>query len=364
MNKPFIFAIASVIAATGATGLGQPSIYDSRNEPAPHVFDWNDVYESVSIWDAERFTANGGFIGGLYTGGTATGTITAGQIGGVFAADDSSLLVLGVNTDYISAQGRATVDLYGGLQSDRGQVLAGGDAVIRIFGGSYDRVYSWFEQGRIEVMGTPRIRSLAANADGVVIQKGGEVHEMVAARTGILVLDDGVVLDDAAAIEDSTIVIAGGTPPPKVRLFDHTRLIILHEGDGNPAYLVYGPSDLDQLDGNFAGKDLTISLDGSWREFRVAGWINSDLQPRWSGRIEIVEIRDAISVFSTRGGSIALAFRAPGDEMLQMEFSHDLKNWKPLRDAIPGDWKIHVEVVKRGVDDTGFFRLRKWSKPR
>ena len=362
MDIKHSITMGCLVAASGTMVLGQLLTYDSRNEPAPHVFDWNDVYETVSIWGAERTFVNGGFIGGLFTRDTSSGTITAGQIGGVFAADSSSLLFLGVKTDYISAQDRARVDLYGCQQSDRGQVLSGGDAVVRIFGGSFDRVYSWFEQGRIEVSGASRIRWLAANTGGLVMMKGGEIQELVAARTGISVLDGGVVLDTAEAIEASTMVIAGGTPPPIVRLFDNAQLIILHDGDGTPERLALGPSDLEQLDGGLLGKDLTIKLDGYWRNFRVLAANNRNLPPIWSGQIEILAIRDSMRASSTIEGHLLLAFQAPRDEVLQIESSPDLRDWKPLKDAFPGDSTIHVEVVKRVFERPCFFRLRRGSK--
>ena len=141
-------------------------------------------------------------------------------------------------------------------------------------------------------------------------------------------------------------------------------MIILHKGDASPDYVVYGPSDLDEPIGNWAGKDLTVIMDGGFlREFRVLGWTNMLYPPAWSGRIEIVGIRDSIRAFDLGDGSMMMAFRTPGDEMLQMEFSLDLENWKPFKNPFPGDWNIHVEVVKRGLEKSCFFRLRKWPKP-
>lgn len=350
--------IISLIVVMGLPTLAQIRDYDSRTNLAPHVFDWDDAYERVSIRDGEGFQISGGFMGGLHVLDSASGMITAGDIRGIHSRGVSSLLVLGVATEYINAQDQARIDIYGCEQPVNGQILAGGNALIRIFGGNCGRVYSWSDGGRVEVFGRPLIQSLNANSTGVVLQNGGETYELAAARTGISVLDDGVVRNRMSAIEQSTLVIAGGNPPPEIRMFDDSRLIILEDQVGGPDYAAYRASDFDEE----GSKEFTVMLDGFFRSFRVSGPDSKTF--RWRGIVEVARIGHGMKVFKVGVDSMMVAFRAPGDQVLQMEFSRDLTFWQPWKSAILGDWKIHVDVIRTGdVASCLFFRLRKWSKP-
>lgn len=185
----------------------------------------------------------------------------------------------------------------------------------------------------------------------------------MAANTGVSVLNNGVVWEDMSAIENSTLVIAGGTPPAKVRLFDNSRLLILRQSDEATDYQVYGPSDLDEPIGNYAGKELRVTLDGGFvRAFQVLGWANKNLGPTWKGTVEIVRVRDELQAFTTRSGAIIFAFKAPGNQVLQLESSANLKNWNPHGSAFLGDGNTKVEVIRMSEGDNRFFRLRKFAR--
>jgi hypothetical protein len=361
-------SIAYFVLFGGLPALAQHTTYDSRLEPPPHVFTWEDVYSEVGIWESAHADFNGGFLGSVSIRDSAIAKITAGNMGSLEAREDASVLVLGVGTDRIATRDRANIDLYGGEQSSLGQVLAGGEGAIRIYGGHYGWVLSWPGlDGRVEVFGG-FIQTLSSVSQGVVVMSGGEADRLDAGgEAGVSVLDSGTVRTIMSAGVDATLVIAGGYPAPDVRLFGNARLIVLQTGGVGSDYVAYSLADFDQpgASTDFAGRELNVLLDDGYKDFVVSAWSNTNYLSDnvWRGRMELVRVRNDIRAFGLAGGSMLMAFLAPVDQVLQWEFSKDLASWQPWKAAFPGDGNTHVEVVKTVKEDRLFFRIRMWPKP-
>jgi hypothetical protein len=356
MNKAL--SIAYFVFFGGLPVLAQEGTYDSRLEPPPHVFTWEDVYTEVGIWESAHADFNGGFLGSVSIRDSAS----------LEAREDASVLVLGVKTDRIATRDRANIDMYGGEQSSLGQVLAGGEGAIRIYGGHYGWVLPWPGLGgRVEVFGG-FINTLSSVSQGVVVMSGGEADRLDASgEAGVSVLDSGTVWTIMSAGEEATLVIAGGYPAPDIRLFGGARLIVLHTGGVGSDYVAYGLADFDQpgASTDFAGKAFNLLLDDGYKDFVVSAWSNTNYLSDnvWRGRLELVRIRDDIRAFGLAGGSMLMAFLAPVDQVLQWEFSKDLASWQPWKAAFPGDGNTHVEVVNTVKEGRLFFRIRMWLKP-
>jgi hypothetical protein len=368
-NMKNALSIASIVLFAGLPVLAQVRTYDSRVEPPPHVFNWEDVYTEVGIWESAHADFNGGFLGSVSIRDSATATFTAGNVGSLEAREDASVLVLGVNADRIATRDRANIDLYGGEQSSLGQVLAGGEGAIRIYGGQYGWVLPWPGMGgRVEVFGG-FIRTLSSVSQGVVVMSGGEADRLDASgEGGVSVLDSGTVWTImSAGQEAATLVIAGGYPAPDIRLFGDARLIVLNTGGADSDYVAYGLPDFDQpgASTDFAGKEFIVQLGDGYKDLVVSAWSNTNnlSDNVWRGRLELVRIRDDIRAFGLAGGSMLLAFLAPVNQVLQWESSKDLASWQPWKAAFPGDGNTHVEVVNAVKEDRLFFRIRMWPKP-
>jgi hypothetical protein len=348
--------------------LAQLSTYDSRLEPPPHLFTWEDAYAGVGIWESAHADINGGFLGSLNIRDRATATITAGDLSSLEAREDAQVLVLGVKADRIANRDRANIDLYGGEQSFLGQVLAGGTGVIRIHGGHYGWVMPWAGlAGRIEVNGGV-IDALSSFATGELVMNGGEVDRLDAGEGGLAVLDSGTVRRImSAGGEEATLVIAGGYPAEDIRLSGGARLIVLHSGGVEPDYVAYRLTDFDVAGAStdFAGKEVSVYLDDGNKGFKASAWGNTNYlsQNVWRGRMELVRVRDGLQAFGLAGGKMLIGFLAPGDQVLQLECSKDLVAWQPWKAAFPGDGYVHAEVFKAGTENRLFFRLRKLPKP-
>jgi hypothetical protein len=201
----------------------------------------------------------------------------------------------------------------------------------------------------------------------MVIQKGGEVQQLTASGMGVSVMDHGVVLDSMSAGGSSTLVLAGGYPASDIGLSEDARLMILHTTDADPDYVSYQLADFD-LPGantNSAGKNLTVALDGGYKNFLVSVWTNTEYLSHnvWRGRVELVKIGNNLNAFRLNGETMMMAFLAPGDEVVQMESSTNLVTWQPGKAAFPGDWNVHTEAVRMNEVNQLFFRLRKWPMP-
>jgi hypothetical protein len=284
------------------------------------------------------------------------------------ARDDASLLVLGVDCEIISARDRGRIDLYGCEQSSSGQVWTIEDGIIRVFGGNYGWVQSMADDdGRVEVSGGASIKTLSSSSQGMVFQRGAKVDRFDASGSGVSVLDDGEVFDLMSASESSTLVLAGGYPASDIRLFGDARLLILHTDDARPDYMSYQLSDFDMpgANANCAGKDLTVALDGGYKNFLVSAWTNTEYlsDNLWRGRMELVKIGNDLKAFRLNGEAMLVAFRAPGNEVIQIECSTNLVTWQPWKSAFPGDWNVHVEGLRTRKESQLFLRLRKWPKP-
>jgi hypothetical protein len=340
-------AIACLIVFEGVSAPAQLKIYDSRIEPPPHIFSWEDAYDYVDIWGSAQVDINGGFLTYVKFWDSSTGTITDGNMSALSASDNVSLLVLGVDCETISARDRGRIDLYGCKQSSLGQVWTIEDGIIRVFGGNYGWVQSMADnEGRVEVSGGASIKTLSSSSKGVVFQRGAEVERFDASSAGVSVLDDGEVLNLMSAGESSTLVLAGGYPAPDIRLFGDARLLILHTDDARSDYMSYQVSDFDMpgANTNSAGKDLTVALDDGYKNFLVSAWTNAEYlsDNLWKGRMELVKIGNDLKAFGLNGEAMLVAFRAPGDEVFQIECSTNLVTWQPWKSAFPGDWNVHV----------------------
>jgi hypothetical protein len=348
--------------------LAQLKVYDSRIEPPPHAFTWEDAYEYVDIWGSAQVDINGGFLTYVKLWDSSTGTITDGHLSALSANDNASLLVLGVDCEFISAWNRGRIDLYGCEQSGFGQVWTIEDGVIRVFGGNYGWVQSMADNdGRVEVSGNASIKTLSSSSQGMVFQRGAKVDRFGASGLGVSVLDDGEVFDLMSAGGSSTLVLAGGYPASDIRLFGDSRLLILHTDDARPDYMSYQLPDFDipGAGADFAGKNLNVSLDGSYKNFLVSAWTNTEYlsDNLWRGRMELVKIGNNLTAFRLNGEAMLVAFRAPGDEVIQIECSTNLVTWQPWKSAFPGDWNVHVEGLRTRKESQLFLRLRKWPKP-
>ena len=337
--------------------------YDSRIEPPPHVFTWESTYDHVGIWESAHAEINGGFLGSVNIRDTATATITAGQMSSLEAREDASVQVWGVNADRIATRDRAIMDLHGGNQSAWGQVLAGG-GLIRIFGGDYGWVLSWPGlTGRLEVYGGD-IDTLSSIAGGTVLMRGGAADRLDAG--GVSVLDSGTVRNIMSADGDATLVIAGGFPASDIRLFDRSRLIVLHTSGAPTNHVVYRLADFVSpgASPSFAGKAVNLLLDEGYKGFLVSAWRDTNFlsDSIWRGQMELIRVGADIRAVRLGDGEMLMAFLAPNDKVVQMETSGDLLSWQPWKSQFTGDGNTHVEVVTIVPGTNSFFRLRMWPK--
>lgn len=247
-----------------------------------------------------------------------------------------------------------------------GQVGTIGEGTIRVFGGNYGWVWSHNEEGgRVEVFDGASIGRLSSR--GVVLQKGGEAGTFWASDYGVSVLDHGEVHELMSASELSTLVLAGGYPASDIHLYSGARLIILHMADSGPDRQLYSIEDFDRpgASTNSAGKEFNVDLDGSYKGFLVSAWTNSSYLGHnvWWGQVELARVGNDVQVFRLHGDAMMLAFRAPGNEVIQLECSTDLVNWNSWKSPFPGGWDVRVELIKTRRESQQFFRLRKWPKP-
>jgi hypothetical protein len=343
--------------------------YDSRTEPAPHSFDWNDHYDTVQIHDDDFFEFNGGFASNLNLYETASGIVYQGVLNYIQTQDRSSLKVFNVNSVYIRASGESLIDLYNTTLS--GDAQAGDSAQLRIHGGTFSRIYTWWSGGRIELDGNPIAGEVTACSGGIVRQNGANISSLSCAYGGLAILDQGTVNDFMTASYDSTLVIAGGVPPGEnLRLFDSARVLVFHSGavlhgmtvNDKRRKLVLADFDGTGINNNFAGIQSFLMLDGYGRSVVFSAWKNAGEE--WSGSVELIRIDDELHLeILPNSGAALLAYRAPGTEVVQAEYSDDLISWIPIGEAIVGDWNIHTQVSRLGSERARYFRLRKWLKP-
>ncbi|MGE9269694.1 MAG: hypothetical protein ACQKBU_02740 [Verrucomicrobiales bacterium] len=349
----------------GAAGNAQTyREYDSRVEPGPHELTWLDAYERVEIYEDHELRIDGGFVEYLQMEGVSRGVIDSGQLQSISVRDESVLQVLRGEIGYINARDKSVVDLYAVEQDGSEQVLSGGEAIIRLFGGNYGRVYTWSDGGRIEVRGNAKIDYLTAHSGGVILQRNGVVAETNASSTGIVVLDDGSVTKAMVCGGRSTTVIAGGYPSEEIRMFDDSTLLVLHDDRRFPGVQTLRLEDFED-DGylwQYAGKELSIGLDSGYQQFRISAW--KEGHGSWTGEVNLIQVEEGHHVRRLPDSNSALVFFRPeGGTVVQIEESPDMIHWNDVGDSIVGDWNIHVDVVAQGFGARGFTRLRTYPAP-
>ena len=345
----------------------QSVIYDSHVEPPPHVFGWTNRYDAVEFWEDARAEIDGGFLGSVRFNESSSGRISSGQFTALKAIDDASVLVLSVTCELITARHRAKIDVYGAEQTIFGDVWAMEDGVIRLFGGSFGEVYSLAKgEGRIEVAGGAHVKNLSSSIRALAIQRGGETERFDATASGISLLSEGAVTGLMSASETGTIILAGGEPAADIRLFENGRLMILHTEDSRPEHESYALPDFDEPGAtpNFAGKNLSVNLNGEFRDLVVSVWSSDFLEHlTWNGRVELLKLNYNLKMVAVNEENILVAFQASVDEILQFEMSTDLASWESMGAPFPGNGKVRAELVRRKDRGQLFFRLRRWPKP-
>ena len=312
----------------------------------------------------------GGFASNLNLYGSSSGAVHQALIDSVVTRNDSKLTIYGIRTKYIRAAGNSRLEVYGTTASGNPEAQAGDAATLLLHGGTFGRVYTWWEGGRIELNGNPTAGEITAHSGGIVRQGGGAVDSLSCAASGVAILDKGTVNSFMTASNDSTLVLAGGVPPQNnIRLFNNARAIVFHDSASVNGMMVKAKRlslKLADFNGtgynsNFAGLRGFYMMDGYGQPVDFSAW---NIQgEEWSGTLDLIRVDEGLTLEMLPDSDIALlAFRSVGAEVVQLEVSDDLKSWSALGSAIM-DGEIHTEIVRIGSNNSRYFRLRKWQIP-
>jgi len=211
------------------------NVYDSRDQVGPHQFDWNSVYDRVEIYEEESFTISGGFIEYFKATDDTVGSVNYGFIDYLNARDRAIIDVFHVESGYIAAREESIMKIYSASQPSYGQIQASDNGVMRLFGGSFGRVYTWPNGGRIELLEGNIWNSFTIHSSGVGFQRGGAIDEVSVTSNGIAVLDEGSVSGVAFVNGSGTLILSGAQPPEEIRLFDSGCVLILHDDTRYPS---------------------------------------------------------------------------------------------------------------------------------
>ena len=351
---------------------GQLLDYDSRTEPGPHEFGWEDRYGTVAIYGDAEFRISGGFFGGLGLYGSARGVVWQGDFGSIGTRDNSSLLVFDAVVPYLSVSGQSYVEVYHASGPRWNQAIAAAGSLLRLRGGHFDRVYTWPPPGgRIELGPNADAGEVTAHDGGVILQRGGRSESVSAASTGVAVLDGGQATSFMTASDESTMVIAGGVPPSEnIRLFGRARVFIFHDmlavngTQRTETRLEIRGAEFDEPGYNefFDGLRVFASLDGMGASMVLSAWNRAGEE--WSGSVVGVRIQAGLHLEVLDAARTALlAFRVQSSEAAQIESSSDLQTWRQIGEPVVGTGGVHVEVAPMQGAEAQYFRLRRWFRP-
>lgn len=360
MKKEIQFPVKVILSLLFISAVNAQT-YDTRIQSSPHLFTWDDAYPRVEAYGDHTLTFDGCNIEYLSTSQTSSALINQGIIDTISARDFSRIQINNLRSNYIAARDHSVINLMHTIQEGSGQVQASEQGLLRIHGGTYGRAYTWVKDGRIEVVGQANIQRVTANTGGIVHLRAGKIIEASVSSTGVTIYDQGEISSYISANQQGLFILAGGSPPEDIRLFDQANLLVFQSQSSalsrnKPTWTL---ADLSQpgQNTNFNSQPIIISTDSGYKTLQLAAWNHGESQ--WAGECRLINLTNSLTlVTSPKNGISIIAFQAHPTQIVQLESSPDLKNWTSLGPPIVQSSEIHTEVIRSA--STRYFRKKTW----